>query len=64
VSLRHLLQLGLIVIPRTSKKERLAENLTGLDFTLTGAEMAEIKTLRRPDGRVVSPPHAPQWDAT
>jgi len=63
VSLRYLLQLGLIVIPRTSKKERLAENLAGLDFTLTGAEMAEIKTLRRPDGRVVSPPHAPQWDA-
>jgi 2,5-diketo-D-gluconate reductase B len=63
VSLRYLLQLGLIVIPRTSKKERLAENLAGLDFTLTGAVMAEIKTLRRRDGRVVSPPHAPQWDA-
>jgi diketogulonate reductase-like aldo/keto reductase len=63
VSLRYLLDLGLIVIPRTSKKERLPENLTGLDFTLTGAETAEIKTLRRPDGRVVNPPHAPQWDA-
>jgi diketogulonate reductase-like aldo/keto reductase len=63
VSLRYLLDLGLIVIPRTSKKERLAENLTGLDFTLAGAETAEIKTLRRPDGRVVNPPHAPQWDA-
>jgi diketogulonate reductase-like aldo/keto reductase len=63
VSLRYLLELGLIVIPRTSKKERLAENLTGLDFILTGAEMAEIKTLRRPDGRVVNPPHAPRWDA-
>jgi 2,5-diketo-D-gluconate reductase B len=63
VSLRYLLDLGLIVIPRTSKKERLVENLTGLDFTLAGAETAEIKTLRRPDGRVVNPPHAPQWDA-
>ena len=25
-------------------------------------EMAEIATLRRPDGRVVNPPQAPQWD--
>jgi 2,5-diketo-D-gluconate reductase B len=62
VSLRYLLQLGLVVIPRTSNKQRLAENLAGLDFTLTDGDMAEIKTLRRPDGRVVSPPHAPQWD--
>jgi 2,5-diketo-D-gluconate reductase B len=63
VSLRYLLQLGLIVIPRTSKKERLKENLAALDFKLAETEMAEIKRLARPDGRVVSPPHAPQWDA-
>jgi 2,5-diketo-D-gluconate reductase B len=62
VALRFLEQHGIIPIPRTSKRERLAENLGSLDFTLSEAEMAEIGTLRRPDGRIVSPPHAPQWD--
>jgi 2,5-diketo-D-gluconate reductase B len=62
VALRYLVQMGLIVIPRTSKKERLAENIAIFDFTLSDAEMAEIGTLKRPDGRVVSPPFAPKWD--
>jgi diketogulonate reductase-like aldo/keto reductase len=63
VALRYLLQRGIIVIPRTSQRERLAENLAVFDFTLSDAEMAEIAKLRRPDGRVVNPPHAPKWDA-
>jgi 2,5-diketo-D-gluconate reductase B len=63
VSLRYLAQQGIIVIPRTSKAERLKENLDIFDFTLSEAEMAEIGKLKRSDGRVVSPPHAPQWDA-
>jgi 2,5-diketo-D-gluconate reductase B len=62
-ALRWLVQQGLIVIPRTSKKERLAENLDVFDFTLSESEMAEIAGLARPDGRVVNPPHAPKWDA-
>jgi diketogulonate reductase-like aldo/keto reductase len=62
VALRFLEQHGIIPIPRTSKRERLAENLGSLDFTLSEAEMAEIGKLQRPDGRIVSPPHAPQWD--
>ena len=33
-----------------------------LDFTLTDAEMTEIGALKRPDGRIVSPPQAPKWD--
>ena len=60
--LRYLLQLGLIVIPRSSNHGRVAENLAIFDFTLSDAEMAEIAALRRPDGRVVNPPHAPKWD--
>jgi diketogulonate reductase-like aldo/keto reductase len=63
VSLRWVLQQGIIAIPRTSKKERLAENLAVFDFALTDAEMNEIAKLKRPDGRVVNPPHAPQWDS-
>jgi diketogulonate reductase-like aldo/keto reductase len=62
VALRFLEQHGIIPIPRTSKRERLAENLGSLDFVLSEAEMAEIGKLRRPDGRIVSPPQAPQWD--
>jgi 2,5-diketo-D-gluconate reductase B len=62
VALRFLEQEHIIPIPRTSKHERLAENLGSLDFNLNDAEMAEIGKLKRPDGRIVSPPQAPQWD--
>jgi diketogulonate reductase-like aldo/keto reductase len=61
-ALRWLVQQGMIPIPRTSKAERLAENLAVFDFTLSDAEMAEIGTLARPDGRCVNPAHAPAWD--
>lgn len=63
VALRWLVQQGIIPIPRTSKVERLAENLAVFDFTLSPAEMAEIDTLKRPDGRCVNPAHAPVWDS-
>ncbi|HVY59136.1 MAG TPA: aldo/keto reductase [Xanthobacteraceae bacterium] len=63
VALRYLVQQGLIVIPRTSKRERLKENLEIFDFALSETEMVEIGKLKRPDGRVVNPPHAPQWDS-
>jgi 2,5-diketo-D-gluconate reductase B len=62
VSLRYLLQQGMIVIPRTAKPEHLAANLAASDFTLSDAEMRDIDGLKRSDGRVVNPPHAPQWD--
>jgi diketogulonate reductase-like aldo/keto reductase len=63
VSLRYLVQQGLIVIPRTANPDHMAANLAAAEFTLSDAEMAEIGKLKRPDGRVVNPPHAPQWDA-
>jgi diketogulonate reductase-like aldo/keto reductase len=62
VSLRYLLQQGMVVIPRTAKPDHMAANLAASGFTLSEAEMAEIGRLKRPDGRVVNPPHAPQWD--
>jgi 2,5-diketo-D-gluconate reductase B len=62
VALRFIEQERIIPIPRTSKRERLAENLGSLDFKLSEAEMAEIGKLRRPDSRIVSPPQAPKWD--
>jgi diketogulonate reductase-like aldo/keto reductase len=45
VSLRFLIQEGAIVIPRTSKLERLSENLDIFGFTLDDAEMDEIRKL-------------------
>ena len=62
VALRWLVQQSVVPIPRTSNPSRLAENLAVFDFKLGDAEMAEIGRLRRPDGRVVNPPHAPKWD--
>lgn len=62
VCLRFLVQEGAIVIPRTSKPERLAENFAIFDFVLDDAEMATIRALGHPRGRVVHWSGAPQWD--
>jgi 2,5-diketo-D-gluconate reductase A len=47
VVLRWHVQLGLIPIPKTSKPERLAENLDVFDFELGPDEMAELAELDR-----------------
>jgi 2,5-diketo-D-gluconate reductase B len=64
VCLRYLVQQGIIVIPRTSKSERLKENFSIFDFALAAGEMAEIAELAHPkgSGRVVNLGHAPEWD--
>lgn len=45
VVLRWLTQRGIVAIPKSVRKERMAENLNSLDFQLTGEEMEKIKTL-------------------
>jgi 2,5-diketo-D-gluconate reductase B len=62
VSLRFLVQEGAIVIPRTSRPERLVENMAIFDFALDAAEMDEIRKLARQGGRVVDWSGAPAWD--
>jgi diketogulonate reductase-like aldo/keto reductase len=62
VSLRWLIQKGAIVIPRTSKVERLTENMSIFDFELSADDMARIDALSKPAGRVVSVGWAPKWD--
>jgi len=62
ICLRFLVQQGVIAIPRTSKVERLTENSEIFDFELTPAEMGEIHGLAKPDGRMISPSWAPDWD--
>src|ERR1043165_2571867 len=49
VSLRWLVQNGAIVIPRTSRGERLSENIGVFDFELTPDEITEVGTLARSD---------------
>lgn len=51
VCLRFLVQQHLVVIPRTSKVERLSENSAIFDFALSEAEMTAISGLARPGGR-------------
>ena len=45
VALRWLLQRGVIIIPKSTHKERMAQNLDILDFELTADDMAQIATL-------------------
>ncbi len=54
VCLRYLVQQNIVVIPRTSKHERLTENASIFDFSLSDMEMGAIKALARRDGRVVN----------
>lgn len=45
VALRHTIQRGIVVIPKSVKKERMKENLGLFDFTLTDAEMEQIRAI-------------------
>jgi 2,5-diketo-D-gluconate reductase B len=64
VSLRFLVQRGIAVIPRTSRPQRLSENLAIFDFELTATEMAEIGRLAHRGGRIVDYAYSgsPDWD--
>ena len=45
VILRWLNQRNVVIIPKTVRKERMAENFNIFDFTLTDEEMRSIATL-------------------
>jgi 2,5-diketo-D-gluconate reductase B len=62
VTLRWLLQQGVAAIPRSTREANAEANLQIFDFTLSDGEMAEISALSRPDGRMLRPAHAPDWD--
>jgi diketogulonate reductase-like aldo/keto reductase len=64
ICLRYLVQQDIVVIPRTSKLERLAENAALFDFALSEAEMSEIAALANPGGRIVdwSYSGSAKWD--
>lgn len=54
VCLRYLVQQDIVVIPKTSRSERLKENSAIFDFQLAPAEMKDIAALASPHGRIVS----------
>jgi diketogulonate reductase-like aldo/keto reductase len=54
VCLRWLVQQGVAAIPRTSKLERLEENIGVFDFELSADEMAKISAMGGRDGRMLS----------
>ncbi len=62
ISLRYLVQLGCVPIPRTANPAHMKENMDVFNFALSDAEMAELKKLNAANMRVVNPPHAPVWD--
>ncbi len=60
VALRYLLQRGVIVIPKSVRKERMAQNLQLFDFTLTDAEMDEILKLDTAQPVIMPSHHDPE----
>src|SRR5471030_1789039 len=62
VCLRWLAQQNVIAIPRTSKIERLSENIDIFDFELSDDEMRQIFGMASTKGRLTDFGFAPKWD--
>jgi 2,5-diketo-D-gluconate reductase B len=62
VSLRWLVQQNVSAIPRTSKIERLSENIDIFDFELSDQEMRQIFQMGNAKGRLTDFGFAPKWD--
>lgn len=59
----HVQQDGVVAIPRTTRKERLAGNAAIFDFSLTDDEMAAISALSSAKSRICDFAFSPEWDA-
>ena len=62
ICLRWLVQQNVCAIPRTSKIERLSENIDIFDFELSDAEMARISRMGDAKTRLTDFGFAPKWD--
>jgi len=62
VCLRLLVQQNVAAIPRTSRIERLSENIEIFDFALTDDEMARISAMGSAKARLTDFGFAPNWD--
>jgi diketogulonate reductase-like aldo/keto reductase len=54
-------QPGVVAIPKSANRQRIAENIAIFDFALTEEEMQALSALAVPNGRIVSPSWAPDW---
>lgn len=61
VTLAFLMAEGLIVIPASTDRGRLAGNLAAASITLSAEEMATVRALDR-NGRIIDPEKSPRWD--
>ena len=62
ICLRWLVQQNVAAIPRTSRIERLSENIEIFDFELSADEMEKIFALANAKGRLTDFGFAPKWD--
>jgi 2,5-diketo-D-gluconate reductase B len=62
VALAFLMAEDFIVIPTSSRRERIVENFGALEVRLTPAEIETMRGLDR-GARIVDPAWAPRWDA-
>ena len=62
VCLRWLVQQNVSAIPRTSRIERLSENIDIFDFALSDEEIDEISGMASAKGRLTDYGFAPKWD--
>jgi 2,5-diketo-D-gluconate reductase B len=62
VCLRWLVQQNVAAIPRTSRIERLSENIAIFDFELSGEQMRQISAMGSAKGRLTDFGFAPKWD--
>lgn len=53
ILLRHLLQLGIVIIPKSSSPERIKSNIDLFDFALTEEDMEQLNALDKDsNGRI------------
>jgi diketogulonate reductase-like aldo/keto reductase len=62
ICLRWLVQQGVVAIPRTSRLERLSENIEIFDFELSEEDMQQISAMGNAGGRLTDFGFAPKWD--
>src|SRR5450432_2364820 len=62
VCLRWLVQQNVSAIPRTSRIERLSDNIDIFDFALSDDEMRQISGMASAKGRLTDFGFAPKWD--
>lgn len=63
VTLRWLIQQdNVAAIPKAASEAHIRNNFNIYDFILSDEEMNAIFALARPDGRLINPGWAPQWD--